>query len=201
VSPLARNFTGRNPIAFRAGCYGASTSTLTALSQVGIEYDSSFNASYLEKTCLIDSHEPTNMPWQAGSVWEIPITNFETGIGWLRGLKHLDVVAVSWLEMMRVLNEAERLNLGTIVFLLHSFSFLKTKDVQFCTMRPDRLVINRFEALCRYLGKNSKRFRISTFSDRPRPACTTPDKSFPDLGAVLPLCRKLVQGLNRSYWI
>ena len=136
-----------------------------------------------------------------GGVWEVPITNYETGIGRLRRLRHLDVVAASWPEMMQVLNAAEHFNLDTIVFLLHSFSFLKRKDVQFRIMRPDRLVIRRFEALCGYLRKNSTRFRVITFVDRPRLISTVKGDSFPRLGALLPLCRMFVQGLNRAYWV
>jgi hypothetical protein len=198
---LAQKLTGRTPIAFRAGCFGASTSTLVALAEVGIEYDSSFNAVYLGKTCLIDAHQPTNIPWRAGRVWEIPITNFETGIGWLRGLKPLDVVAVSWPEMKQVLDSAGRLNLQTVVFILHSFSFLKRKDLQFRTIRPDHLVIRRFEALCDFLGKNSKRLHVRTFAERPQISSSSGSGNFPKLGSLLPLCRKLVQGVNRLYWL
>ena len=50
---LFRKFTGSTPIAFRAGCFGATSSTLEALQQVGIQYDSSFNACYLGKTASL----------------------------------------------------------------------------------------------------------------------------------------------------
>lgn len=200
-SSLLRKFTGKNPVAFRAGCFGASNSTLSALAQVGIQYDSSFNAAYLGQTCLLKPRSQPNSPWQANGVWEVPITNFETGFGRLRGLKHLDVVAVSLSEMRRVLLAAERMQLGTVVFLLHSFSFLKRRDVQFRDMRPDRLVIRRFEALCRFLHANSHRFQLRTFSERPRLAENAAFGSVPRLGTIRPLCRKFVQAMNRPYWV
>jgi hypothetical protein len=61
-----------SPTAFRAGCYGASISTLEALEKTRIFNDSSFNAAYLESTCLMGPRKPTNMPWRSGKVWEIP---------------------------------------------------------------------------------------------------------------------------------
>jgi peptidoglycan/xylan/chitin deacetylase (PgdA/CDA1 family) len=78
-SRLFRKYVGRDPVAFRAGCFGGSASTLAALSQHGFRYDSSFNAAFLGSSCLMDSGHPANTPWQSNKVWEIPITNFETG--------------------------------------------------------------------------------------------------------------------------
>lgn len=194
---LVREFTGRTPVAFRAGCFGASSTTLSALQGVGIRYDSSFSAAYVGKTCLIESQHAINTPWQVGDVWEVPITNFETGIGHFRGLKPLDVVAVSWPEMMRVLNAADQLQLSPVVFLLHSLSLVKRADVQCCRMRPDSLVIRRFKALCRYLANNKDRFRTTTFSGPLQLTAANAPEITPNLGTVLPLCRKLIQGLNR----
>jgi hypothetical protein len=50
------------PSAFRAACYGASTSTLDALERIGIQYDSSFNAACLGSSCLMNSRSATNIP-------------------------------------------------------------------------------------------------------------------------------------------
>jgi len=198
---LLEKFTGNKPVAFRAGCFGASNSTLRMLAQVGIQYDSSFNASYLGQTCLLEPRTQPNLAYEVNGVWEVPITNFAIGMGPLRGLKHLDIVAVSWPEMKRVLLAAERMELGTVVFLLHSFSFLKRKDIQFRALRPDRLVIRRFEALCRYLGANTHRFQVRTFRERPKLSSRSAGGGVPHLGTIRPLCRKFVQAMNRPYWV
>ncbi|HEV8047509.1 MAG TPA: hypothetical protein VGP35_07260, partial [Terriglobales bacterium] len=122
---IFREIFGRMPVAFRAGCYGASMSTLDALGKVGIAYDSSFNAAYLDDSCLMGPREATNVPWRNGSVWEIPVTTFETGAGRMRGLKPLEVSAVSLWELQEVLHQAERLGQETVTVMLHSFAFLK----------------------------------------------------------------------------
>jgi hypothetical protein len=197
---LLREITGKSPVAFRAGGFGASQSTLTALSQVGIDYDSSFNAAAVGRSCFIDARNPSNIPWRVGPVWEVPLTNFRVGFGAVRGCKPLDVAGVSWFEIMRVLNSAERSDSPAVVVILHSFSFLKRKDVQFEGARADRLVIKRFEALCKYLKSNPLRFRVMTFGDRPQ-FDNLPADQLPDLGWLLPAGRKLVQAVNRAYWV
>ncbi len=198
---LFREFVGKDPVAFRAGSFGAGASTIQTLVELGFAYDSSFNGSYLKRSCLMRESKPTNVPWREGPLWEVPITNFETG-GWgMRGLKPLDVGAVSMMEMRRVLEEAERTGLSTAVFLMHSFTLYKRTDIQFRNLRPDRLVIRRFRALCKFLQENSRRFKVTTFSQQPSLASASQDIPFPNLGSIVPFCRKVVQGVNRAYWI
>ena len=197
---LFRKLVGKEPVAFRAGCFGASSSTLAALQQAGIPYDSSFNRSYAGETCTIESPS-TNVPWQQGGVWEVPITNFETGAFSLRNLKPLDVGAVSLLEMQSVLKQAARAALSPVVILLHSFTLFKWRGVQFHDLRPDRLVIGRFRGLCRFLRDNAKNFRVVTFADQPIFLPDAQQDYIPKMGSFVPFCRKLVQGINRAHWI
>jgi hypothetical protein len=192
---------GSMPVAFRAGCYGASLSTLDALERVGIFCDSSFNAAYLSGSCLMDPTEPTNVPWRRGAVWEIPITTFETGVGSMRGLKPLEVSAVSLWELQEVLEQAERLGQNAVTVILHSFAFLKRADAQFVKMRPDRLVIHRFRKFCNFLKRNSDRFQVVTFSEMARFSENSPRLPIPRLGVLIPTLRKCIQAANRIYWI
>ena len=193
---LFRKFTGHSPVAFRAGCYGGSSSTLMALQSVGIAYDSTFNASQMGANCSIDGVCPTNTPWRAGGVWEVPVTNFETGFWKLRSLKPLDVGAVSLAEMRCVLEEAERREINPIVFIMHSFTLFKKADAQFRQLKPDRLVMRRFRELCRFLNRNSDRFKVRSFAEEPKFPELSP-RQLPSAGSLLPACRKFVQGLNR----
>jgi hypothetical protein len=198
---LFRKFTAKAPVAFRAGCYGGSSSTFSALETVGLRYDSSFNAAYLGTNCSIDGVRSINTPWRAGAVWEVPVTNFETGFWKMRGLKPLDIGAVSLLEMRRVLDEAERFEISPVVFIMHSFTLFKKADVQFRQLRPDRLVIRRFRELCRFLSKKSDRFKVRTFAEQPQFSHAQREVPLPRVGSFLPVCRKFVQGMNRLAWI
>jgi hypothetical protein len=198
---IFREIFGCMPVAFRAGCYGASMSTLDALEKVGIAYDSSFNAAYLDDSCLMGPREATNIPWRKGSVWEIPVTTFETGAGSMRGLKPLEVSAVSLWELREVLHQAERLGQENVTVMLHSFAFLKRADPQFLKMRPDRLVIHRFREFCGFLKRNADRFRVMTFSEMATPVENLASIPLPRMGVLIPTARKLVQAANRIYWL
>jgi hypothetical protein len=193
---------GRNPTAFRAGCYGASQDTLKALEKVGIKHDSSVNAGYPIPSLPLAVGEVTNHPWQVGSVWEIPVTVFRTGIGRFSGIKPLEVSAVSFTEMRRVLEYAELSGMHCVTVVLHSFSLFKSANVQFRRIRPDRLVIRRFRRLCEFLSENRRRFAVRTFSEfEPPREGTVWRPGVPSMGALLPAGRRLLQGLNRAYWI
>jgi hypothetical protein len=192
---------GSMPVAFRAGVYGASMSTMEALQAVGIAYDSSFNAAYLSESCLMGPRKPTNIPWLIGGVWEIPVTTFETGAGNMRGLKPLEVSAVSLWELQGVLEQAEGLGQHTVTVMLHSFAFLKRTNAQFDKLRPDRLVIRRFRKFCEFLQRHERRFRVLTFSEIPALSENPIDIALPKMGVVVPSLRKLVQAANRIHWI
>ena len=198
---IFRDIFGAIPTAFRAGCYGASMPTLEALEKTGIFYDSSFNAAYLDSTCLMGPRKATNMPWRSGKVWEIPVTTFETGAWRPRGLKPLEVSAVSLMELQQVLTQAEKLGQHTVIVMLHSFSFLKRKDAQFRGLRPDRLVIRRFRKFCAFLREQRSRFRVSTFSEIERLLVDPMELPLPRMGIMIPGFRKIVQAVNRVHWV
>ena len=190
---------GRPPVAFRAGNYAASDTTLTALGKLGIRYDSSFNAAYREAGCLIGSPQAVNGPWEVGPLWEVPVTVFSTGAGPLAALKPLEISAVSFLEMRKVLEQAERLGMGTVTMVMHCFSLFKTADAQFTRLRPDRLVIRRLRRLCAFLAEHRARFRVRTFSEAPEPRRDPSGIGVPSMGTLLPAGRRLLQALNRPY--
>ena len=198
---IFERLVGRKPVAFRAGNYAADHATLAMLEKIGIRYDTSFNAAYLGSTCLITDVGVTNSPWRTGSIWEIPVTVFSTGAGPLLGVKPLEIGAVSFREIRSVLEQAELLGMGTVTMVLHSFSLFKKADFQFSHIRPDRLLITRLRRLCQYLGANRDRFRVTTFADRPEPRVDPPGLPLPRLGVLLPVARRVMQGLNRPYWV
>jgi hypothetical protein len=198
---LFERMVGKTPLAFRAGNFGANLDTLAALEQVGIRFDSSFNASYSATDCKIDGAGAVNRAWRSGQIWEVPITNFQTGKWGLSSLKQLNINAISLLEMKSVLEQAELAGLRTVTFIAHSFSLFKVADIQFNRLRPDRLVLQRFRGLCRFLKENSDRFRVVGFSELDPGSLASDEKQVPNVGVLVPLVRKAVQAVNRIHWI
>ncbi|HKM84454.1 MAG TPA: hypothetical protein VJY15_26285 [Candidatus Acidoferrum sp.] len=198
---LFQEMIGKTPAAFRAGNFGASGSTLDALDKVGIHFDSSFNAAYLDSSCKLDSRGAINRPWQQSHVWEIPVTTFQTGgWGWC-GLKQLNINAVSLWEMKSVLKQAERIGLRTVTFIAHSFSLFKVADLQFGKLKPDHLVVRRLHGLCHFLKENKERFRVVTYSDIDLSSFPGQEKGVPRMGTFIPVVRKAFQAVNRLNWL
>ena len=172
---------GVTPIAFRAGCFGANLDTLTALKENDFLIDSSYNLSFLGKTCFIHPSRFTShfslltshlLPLTylndlalINGIYELPITNYyDFKIGNFKRLRTLDICAVSFYEMKKILRYALKKGPKHITFILHSFSFIKKRDVQYKTARPNFIVINRFKKLCEFLSKNKNLFKVITLS-------------------------------------
>lgn len=147
--------------AFRASNYGANNATLRALYENIISYDSSYNYCYLDSACDIKTGQILAQPVEMDDIVEIPITHFQDAPGHYRPLQ---LCACSFGEIRHVLNTAWENKWKTVVLVSHSFELIKRPE-QYATAKPNRLLINRFEKLCRYLGSHQDRFHTVGFHD------------------------------------
>lgn len=185
------------PTAFRAGCFGAGLSTLTALKQAGFLFDSSFNRAYCGITCSIPD-SPVNDAVKMEGIWEFPVTNFvEHSYVRSRRFMPLDINGVSYREIKHVLLDSLENGPSNITIILHSFSFIKTYDVQYRRVKPRWTVIKRFERLCRFLAEHSSYFEVKTFgSIRPEETAAIADNtshSFVHMPSVYSISRGIEQ--------
>ncbi len=132
------------PIAFRAGNYGANDASLAALAALGLRYDSSFNPAYSGNTCAISLAPDQILPSPHHGVIELPISGIFDRPGAFRPAQ---VCAMSSTEMRRALDHAAREEQSVFSIVCHSFEML-SRDRQ----RPNRLVMARFEQLCRHVA-------------------------------------------------
>lgn len=200
-----QQFSGYRPVAFRAGCYAASRSTLRCLAALGITVDSSLNLCYPEFSFPGERLEP-NLVQQIEGTWEIPVTVARTPLpeGY-HGFKFADCSSLGVAEIRNMLDAAQRAGQEHFVIVFHSFSAVKVKD-EFQQMRPNRLVIRRLEGLFRYLAENSGRFQVSTMgaiakqlSVQGRSDMLSPG-FVADLGLFQASVRKGLQLINNIYW-
>ena len=133
------------PVAFRAGNYGANDDTLRALAQLGIGWDSSFNADYLGGACRIGLPPDTVDPVSLHGLTEIPVAGIEDRPGHVRPAQ---VCALSAAEMRAGLLHAEASGRPAFAIVCHSFEML-SRDRQ----RRNPSVMARFEALCRTIAE------------------------------------------------
>lgn len=195
----------KNPIAFRAGGFGANRNTVIALKKNDFAIDSSYNIRYLGKNCFLDEEMKFNDVKEINSILEFPITSFLDFklFSYLR-FKPLDISGVSYFEVKKVLEKAKILGLQHIVIILHSFSFIKAKDWQYNRIKPDHVVTKRFKKLCNFLSSNSDQFKVLSFSEFYNKYYKEKNISFKRTGEVFPyvgfspaLFRKGIQVLNR----
>jgi hypothetical protein len=196
---LFRQLAGFAPRAYRAGCYGASETTLAVLRRNNIEIDSSYNLCYLDQTCKFQTR-PLNGPAVIDGMQEYPVTVFS--VRYQSGYKPLEVGAVSVAEILATIASLREAGCRDVVLSLHSFSLMKNLEGTKGPCRPDRLVIHRFRALCRALAQMDSEIEVPVMGDLSLPA--TPwrgSEHVPSLGWSQPLVRKIAQGVNRLQWI
>lgn len=132
------------PVAFRAGNFGANDDTLKALAALGFAWDSSFNAHYLNSHCRIGLGVAHVDPiWHLG-IAEIPVAAIGDKAGSIRPAQ---VCALSSNEMRAALRHAAETSRPAFAIVTHSFEML-SRDRK----RPNRAVMRRFAAMCRTIA-------------------------------------------------
>ncbi|MBT8337937.1 MAG: polysaccharide deacetylase [Gemmatimonadetes bacterium] len=177
-----------HPTAFRAGNFGADDTTLAALAQLDIGVDSSLDRCYLDDDCRISGGAAIRQPRTIGETLEVPVSAFVDYPGHLRPV-HLN--ACGFGEVRHALQEAERLNHPTFVMVSHSFELLNGRQD-----RPDRVVLGRFEKLCRFLADHEDRFRTADFRE-PVPGM---EPSHPDVDEIVGQWRHTTARVAGQAW-
>jgi peptidoglycan/xylan/chitin deacetylase (PgdA/CDA1 family) len=147
---LFREGGGGDPVAFRAGNYGADDSTLRAAATAGIRYDTTHDGSMAPSPCAISLSRRSVAPTETLGLTELPVTLIDGGRGRLR---HLQIGAVSFGEMRAALLHAEREGNPLVTIVGHSFE-LASRDGS----RANRVVKRRFDRLCAFLAAERARF-------------------------------------------
>lgn len=135
-----------NPVAFRAGNYGANDDSLKALAMLGIPWDASYNGYYLNGPCRIGIDPDQIDPVQCCGVTEVPVSSIVDRPGSLRPAQ---ICALSAREMKLGLCHAAETGWPVFSIVTHSFEML-SRDRQ----RPNHAVMRRFEAICRTIASH-----------------------------------------------
>ena len=198
-------WTGKRPVAFRAGNMAASEQTLEQLSQVGIHIDSSYTFPYVGGQCFFDTSEWYNGSKWYGDVLEVALSGFrQPRIPGLHAAKPLDLMGISYGECRAAISEICGAG-ADAVMILHSFSLFKVRNAQYDGGRPNRVVAHRFRRLCQWLAAGTDRPAVRTFSQLADDVA----QGRYEAKAVAPcrlnrpfraLTRKMVQFANRLYW-
>lgn len=150
-----------SPTAFRAGGFAGDESTLRAVSQNRIPIDSSLvqGCSVFTKLGRLSSF---------ADVFEYPLTVFRD---WPGHRRQLQLGACSYNEIVHVLTRAHADRWPFVVLLSHSAELLNSGR-----SRPNRVVVRRFERLCRFLAEHRNDFATRRFDRSPRVEPVVPER-------------------------
>lgn len=201
-SDRIEHWTGRRPVAFRAGNMAASEDTMRQLELAGILIDSSYTFPYAGGQCRFSAEQPYNGSKWYGQVLEMALSGFCQPKALEMGRsKPLDLMGISFEECrdaIRLICTAG----ADAVLILHSFSLFKVRNVRYDGGRPNRVVARRFRRLCWWLASEGP--PVYTFS---RLAAAAADNTYqarhvPPCRLTHPraIIRKAVQAWNNSYW-
>lgn len=148
----------RPPVAFRAGSYAASDTTLRALAAVGMRYDTSFCPGIAVSACAISLARTQHLPVEHCGVVEVPIGCIAAGRA---GLRHAQLTTLSAAEMSHAIMYNATHGAPCFTLVSHSFELLSSDRTH-----VNRLVRGRFLALCNTLAELPS-VRTGTYTANP----------------------------------
>ena len=151
---------GADPIpAFRAGSWGADLETLDALREAGLQVDSSLNARMSQSFPGFERRGEPQDPQLIRGIVELPVSRLDDRR--VAGGRVVSFVGNSAAEIEFLLQACLRAERRSVVLVLHSNEFVKTERLwQQRPLAPRRMVVRRFERVCRLLG--TERGRMPT---------------------------------------
>ena len=184
--------------AFRAGSWGARTSTLRAVQAVGLTVDASLNAHYASSLEDLPERLDLQRPSRVGDLIELPLTRFDDGRT-AHG-RPLSVVGVSIAEATHVLDSLQRAAAPCATLVLHSNEFVRTENLWAGRpLAPRRWIARRFERLCSFLSQHSSRMPTLFVADVAVPEQSARVPALVRSGLARTFPRLLGQAISRVY--
>lgn len=148
------------PVAFRAGNYGADDDTLRALARIGLAYDTSHCPALAGGACRISLSPEDRDPVLHQGVIEIPAGTIGTIGG---GQRHAQITALTLAEMLAAIRHARDNGSENFTLVSHSFELINRRRL---AVNP--IVRRRFTSLLRALAA-MRGVETGTFADTPPP--------------------------------
>lgn len=148
-----------DPIAFRAGSFGANDDTLAALAALGLLYDSSHNGAEVPWPSAISLPPQQISPIEHSGIVEVPVTVIEERVG---AYRNFQICALSVGEVRAALDHAVAESHAAVTIVSHGFELANRAGTG-----PNAIHVARFEALCGMLSDARDTLPTVTFGDRP----------------------------------
>ncbi|MBW2733142.1 MAG: hypothetical protein JRH20_12185 [Deltaproteobacteria bacterium] len=150
-------------VSFRAGNFGSNNDTWRAMAKAGLALSSNYNPCYADKGMKMHQAGPAEQLFDTQEgVWELPITTIREPSG---APRHLQITALSLLEMADALLQAHRSGASEVTIVTHSFEIYHLDEADPPRGRLNHINFFRLWGLCRFLAKNSHKFEVETTAD------------------------------------
>lgn len=123
---LLKSWTGKRPVAFRAGAYSANRETLRALEILSIKVDCS--QYFQNQLCKLDFEEK-NRVFEYEGVIEFPVSGYWRKCFHKTYFRKADINHSSLEELVSFIRQSKN-NLKVVHLFLHSWSFIKDNDAE-----------------------------------------------------------------------
>lgn len=148
-----------DPVAFRAGNYGANDDTIRALAQLGLKYDTSHCPALAGSASRLSLGPETRDPVSHLGVIEVPVGSIQSTS---RGAqRHGQITALSLAELRAAVLHARSTSRESLTLVSHSFELFNRHK-----MIVNRVVMRRFDGLCEFL-RDTKGVSTGTYRDNP----------------------------------
>ena len=181
-------------VGFRAGHFGADNRTWRAMGKVGLRVSSNYNPCYFHRCKIRPTAVAPGLFPGEGGVWELPITTFAESHG---GTRHLQVTAISLLEMRHALVEAHRLHMSEVTIVAHPFEFFYIDSIPERRGRPNNVNRWRLRGLCQYLAEHRDDFEVETVAALAARLASAPQDHAPPMLAPASLVGRPVFRMER----
>jgi hypothetical protein len=152
VVECIERWTGKKPVSFRAGNFGADNITLKLLSELGLKIDSSRNAA-LNSLHGVDT---INAACEINGLIEIPVTTFEAVHFPTQKLRFVDPSNVTLTEMRSVLDQLAEQDIATLVLVSHSFQYVYPGHAHIKYYQPRPHIVERVDKILELLASDPR---------------------------------------------
>src|SRR5262249_36741921 len=128
---------------------------------------------FLGTTCHMEALGPLVQPRLIDGIVELPISFYSD---YPNHFRHVQLCACSFSELREALLWAWRDGWYSFVIVLHSAELIRNKDRP-GEITPDRLLVSRFDRLCRFLSENKDKFKTAHFHELNPDMIPTNDKA------------------------
>ncbi|MEZ5503660.1 MAG: hypothetical protein R3E50_13725 [Halioglobus sp.] len=193
-------WVGQRPLAIRTGSLRADENVYRVMRELGIPMSSNIALGIFQPDEPALCHDSGRH--RIHGVMEVPVFSYQDmKIAGKSHKKSLQVTSCSWPEMKRLLWDARKSGIETIVILTHPFEYIKKSDFRYSRLTRNRVNQARLNKLCEFIARHPEDFVAVDFAGQ-YPTWSQAESKQPSIAlpTIYAIGRKLHNRLNDLVW-